>query len=123
MDQVFFSLAGLLAALAVALGASARHRLQEHTVPQLFTSFEIATRYHLVHAIGIALAGVANVMWPYSRWPLWAGWLFLIGIVLFSGSLYAHVLSHRRVPTWLAPVGGLAFILGWLCLGLSPWLK
>ncbi len=123
MDQVFFSLAGLLAALAVALGAFASHRLREHTNPQLVATFETAARYHLTHAIGIALAGVADVMWPYSRWPVRAGWLFLAGIVLFSGSLYAHVLTHRRAPTWLAPVGGLAFILGWLALGVSPWLK
>lgn len=123
MDQVFFSLAGFLAALAVALSAFGRHRVQEHTNPQLFTLFDIGARNHLIHAVGVALAGVANVMWPYSRWPLWAGWLFVVGILLFSGSLYVHVLSHRRAPTWLAPIGGLAFILGWICLGISPWVK
>lgn len=123
MDQLFFSLAGLLGALGVGLGAFGGHRLRRHADPELVHTFDIAVRYHLVHALGIGLAGVGDVMWPYSRWPMWAGWLFLAGIVLFCGSLYAHVLSGRRASTLLAPFGGLAFILGWLALGVSPWLK
>ncbi len=123
MDQVFFSLAGLLGALGVGLGAFAGHRLDKHANPELVHTFDTAVRYHLTHVVGIALAGVGDVMWPYSRWPMWAGWLFLAGIALFSGSLYAHVLTRRRAPTLLAPLGGLAFILGWLALGLSPWVK
>ena len=115
MDRLFFTLGALAAFVGVALGAFAAHGLKSRLDPALLATFEIGVRYHLYHAL--ALMGVA---WACTRWPgAWtttSGWLFLAGIVIFSGSLYVLALSGTRWLGAVAPVGGLALLLGWLCL-------
>jgi uncharacterized membrane protein YgdD (TMEM256/DUF423 family) len=61
--------------------------------------------------------------WPNSTLPTVAGWLFVVGIVIFSGSLYILTLSGMRWLGAITPIGGLAFILGWLCLALTAWRR
>lgn len=123
MDQVFFTLAGLLGALGVALGAFGAHGLEGRRSQELMRTYEKGVRYHLVHSLAVAVAAVATLMWPYSRFPIWAGWLFLVGVLLFCGSLYVRVLFLSKKAALPAPLGGLAFILGWLALALTPWLR
>lgn len=115
MDRVFFSLGALSALLAVALGAFAAHGLRARLAPELLATFEIGVRYQMFHALGLLAVAWAITRWPGGAAPA-AGWLFVAGTLLFSGSLYGLALGG---PRWLGPVtplGGLAFLAGWACL-------
>jgi len=111
----FVALGALSAMLAVAAGAFGAHALQERLPPERLAIFEVAARYHMYHALGMLAAG-----WVLDRRPRLAaraaGWLFAIGTVLFSGSLYALALSGLRWLGAITPFGGLAFLAGWLAL-------
>jgi uncharacterized membrane protein YgdD (TMEM256/DUF423 family) len=120
LDRLFF-LAGTLSGLiAVALGAFAAHGLKARLTPELLATFEIGARYQMYHAL--ALLGVA---WACTRWPgnatLAAGWLFVAGTIVFSGSLYALALTGEKWLGAITPFGGLAFLAGWLCLAAAAW--
>jgi uncharacterized membrane protein YgdD (TMEM256/DUF423 family) len=118
MDRLFFSLGAWSALLSVAAGAFGAHALRSRLSPEYLAVFETAARYQMYHALG--LVGVA---WALSRWPAgtaqWAGWLFVVGTVLFSGSLYALALTGERWLGAITPLGGIAFLAGWLCLALA----
>ena len=120
MDRTFALLGALLAFLAVGAGAFGAHALRERLSPDLLDVFETAARYQMYHAL--ALFAVA---WAAGRWPggatAAAGWLFVAGIVLFSGSLYLLSLSGVRWLGAITPLGGLAFLAGWLALAWAVW--
>jgi uncharacterized membrane protein YgdD (TMEM256/DUF423 family) len=120
MDRAFFIMGTVLAALGVAAGAFGAHALRGRLTPDLLNAFETGVRYHLIHALGLL-----SVAWATTRWPGYvvnaAGWLFLLGTVLFSGSLYALSLSGVRALGAITPVGGFAFIAGWLALAWAAW--
>lgn len=115
MDRFFFIAGSISAFLAVILGAFAAHGLRTKLSPEMFNIFEVGVRYHMYHAL--ALLAVA---WASTRWPggsvTAAGWLFLAGTIIFSGSLYLLSLTGLRWLGAITPVGGLAFLLGWLLL-------
>ena len=121
MDTIVVTVAGLSGACAVALGAIGSHRLRDRRSPEEMEVFATAVRYHVYHTLAGLFTAVLEVMWPYSRAPRIAAVLFLIGIVLFSGGLYLRVWTRHRGWGRAAPLGGLAFILGWLALALTPW--
>jgi len=118
MDRLFFGLGAGSALVAVGAGAFGAHGLRARLSPELLAVFETAARYQMYHAL--ALLAVA---WAVTRWPgvlpQWAGWLFLAGTVLFSGSLYLLALTGIRWLGAITPLGGLAFLAGWLCLLLA----
>lgn len=118
MDRLFFGLGALSAMLGVGAGAFGAHALRAWLTPDYLAVFETAARYQMYHALGLLA-----VAWAVSRWPgalpVWAGWLFVVGTVLFSGSLYLLALTGIRWWGAVTPLGGLAFLLGWVCLGLS----
>ena len=120
MDRLFFALGSLSALLGVALGAFAAHGLKERLAPDLLAIFEVGVRYQMYHAFALIAAAWACTRWP-GPLPAVAGWLFLAGTVLFSGSLYLLALSGVRWLGAVAPVGGLAFLAGWACLAWSAW--
>ena len=120
MDRVFFSLGAVLAFLAVAAGAFGAHAVRPRLSPDLLDIFETAARYHCFHALGLIVAGFAAARWPGMAVHL-AGWLFLAGIILFSGSLYLLSLTGVRWLGAITPFGGLAFLAGWLCLAWAGW--
>ncbi len=115
MDRIFFALGSLSGLLGVAAGAFGAHGLRERLAPEMLAAWETAARYQLIHAL--ALLAVA---WAATRWPgaatTAAGWLFLAGTLLFSGSLYLLSLSGVRWLGAITPIGGVAFIAGWACL-------
>ena len=115
MDRLFFGLGAASGFLAVAAGAFGAHALRARLAPDLLAVFETAARYQMYHALGLVA-----VAWAVTRWPgtaaQWAGWLFVVGTVLFSGSLYALALSGMRWLGAVTPLGGLAFLTGWICL-------
>jgi uncharacterized membrane protein YgdD (TMEM256/DUF423 family) len=120
MTRTFATLACLLAFLAVAAGAFGAHALRARVAPDLLAVWETAARYQMYHAL--ALFGVA---WSLDRWPgtraVLAGWLFIVGIVLFSGSLYLLSISGVRWLGAITPLGGVAFLAGWLLLATHLW--
>jgi uncharacterized membrane protein YgdD (TMEM256/DUF423 family) len=118
MDRLFFGLGASSALLSVGAGAFGAHALRSRLSPEYLMVFETAARYQMYHALGLLA-----VAWAVSRWPAgmaqWAGWLFVAGTVLFSGSLYALALTGARWLGAVTPLGGVAFLAGWLCLILS----
>ena len=115
MDRVFFSLGAVLAFLTVSAGAFGAHAVRSRLSPDLLDVFETAARYHFFHALGVIVAGFAAARWPGTAVYL-AGWLFVAGIILFSGSLYLLSLTGVRWLGAITPFGGVAFLAGWLCL-------
>ena len=124
MDRSFALVGAVLAFVGVAIGAFGAHGLQAHfeAHPDLGRIFETGARYHMYHAL--ALLAVA---WLASRQPgalvRWAGILFVVGIVLFSGSLYALAVTGLRKLGMITPLGGLAFLAGWGCLAACVWRR
>jgi uncharacterized membrane protein YgdD (TMEM256/DUF423 family) len=122
MDRVFFGLGCVSAFVAVALGAFGAHGLRSRLVPDMLSVFEIGVRYQMYHAL--ALLGLGGVA---ARLPggavAAAGWLFVAGTVLFSGSLYALSLTGQRWLGAVTPLGGVAFLAGWATLAWAAWSR
>ena len=115
MDRVFLTLGALSALVAVAAGAFGAHALRDRLAPDMQSVFEVGARYHMYHALGLLA-----VAWAAGRWPgtpaVVAGWLFVAGTIVFSGSLYLLALTGQRWLGAITPLGGLAFMLGWAAL-------
>ena len=104
-------------ALAVALGAFGAHGLKDRLDPYSMTVYEKAVFYHFLHALGILLVALLGRTGGLSTaGQARVAWLLLVGIVLFSGSLYVLAVSGVRALGAVTPLGGLAFIAGWLLL-------
>jgi uncharacterized membrane protein YgdD (TMEM256/DUF423 family) len=120
MDRVFAALGAASAFVAVAAGAFGAHALRERLPPDLLAAFETAARYEMYHALALVL-----VAWAVTRWPVpavrAAGWLFIAGTVVFSGSLYLLALTGVRALGAVTPLGGLALLGGWLALAVGVW--
>ncbi len=105
----------LLGFIGVALGAFGAHMLKDKLPPHLLNVMEIGVRYQLFHAVLIvALSAVASVYNP--QWMAGAGWLFVLGAVLFSGSLYLLALTGIKQWGAVTPVGGITLLAGWVCI-------
>ena len=118
MHRKFIALGALSGGIAVALGAFAAHALKGRLDAQLLVTFETGARYQMYHALALLAAGLLAERLP-SRLVAASGVLFLAGTVLFSGSLYALALTGMRGLGAVTPFGGVAFLAGWLCLGLA----
>lgn len=119
MDRLFFALGAALAFLAVALGAFGAHSLQGTFGPGLADVYETGVRYHFYHALGLLVVALAIARWPAASLLPLAGWLFVAGIILFSGSLYLLSLTGVRILGAITPLGGLCFLAGWALLAWS----
>lgn len=117
-SHLFVFLGGLLAALAVGLGAIGAHALKSQLSPEQLATYHTAVQYQMYHAIGLVLVGLLG-LYQGSRLFDLAGWSMLVGIVLFSGFLYAWLATGRRFFVYPVPVGGIAFILGWMLLAIG----
>lgn len=104
----------------VALGAFAAHGLKNRLTADYLAIFHTGVTYQLVHALAIFGVAVLSAHLP-GRLVGWAGGLFALGIVLFSGSLYLLTLTGLGKLGIITPMGGLCFLVGWLCLGLAAW--
>jgi uncharacterized membrane protein YgdD (TMEM256/DUF423 family) len=109
-------LASLLLALAVALGAFGAHALKARMGPELQTVWATAVQYHAWHALGLLGIGILMTVRPALGALALPAWLMIAGIVLFSGSLYALVLTGAKGLGAVTPLGGAAFIAAWLTL-------
>lgn len=115
MDRFFFLSGAVAALIAVALGAFGAHSLRTKLSPEMLAIFEVGVRYQMYHAFGLIA-----VAWAMARWPeanlTGAGWAFIFGILIFSGSLYLLSITDVRWLGAITPIGGLAFLLGWAIL-------
>lgn len=111
-------LGALMAFLAVALGAFGAHGLAGRLSPGDLATFETAARYQMYHALGLILVAALSAGVPGFRARV-AGWAFTLGILLFSGSLYALVLTGQRWMGAITPLGGVSFLVGWGALAWS----
>ena len=123
MDRVFIIIAALSGFVAVAAGAFGAHALRERLSPSLLDTFQTGVTYQMYHALGLLAVGVVltRISVEGSTWLTAAGWLFIAGTLLFSGSLYLLALTDTRWLGAITPLGGLAFLLGWLGLAIGVW--
>jgi len=118
MDRTFLLFGAVSGFLAVAFGAFGAHGLRNRLSPEMLGVFETAVRYQIYHALAVLIVALTIGHIGNARLLVLSGWLFIAGIVLFSGSLYALVLSDIRILGAITPIGGVLFLLGWACLAL-----
>lgn len=116
MFKLFIILAGINGFIAVSLGAFAAHGLRERITPELLNTFQTGAQYHMYHSLALFGVGLLAISFPNVNLIKISGYLFMAGIVLFSGSLYVLSLSGIRWLGAITPIGGVAFLAGWGCL-------
>jgi uncharacterized membrane protein YgdD (TMEM256/DUF423 family) len=119
--KLFLSLGALAGLLAVAFGAFGAHALRGRLDEYARGVFETAVQYHFYHALALVLVGILLLSQPATALLKSSGWLFLIGIAVFSGSLYLLAITGIKWLGAVTPLGGLAFIAGWGCLAAAAW--
>ena len=111
----WFALGSAVCGIAVGLGAFAAHGLKSRLSSEMLTVFETGVRYHLIHGLALLAVAWADDRWS-CRWIGAAGWAFVVGILLFSGSLYLLSTTGTRWLGAITPFGGVAFLIGWTLL-------
>ncbi len=118
MDKTFLLLGALFGFIGVALGAFGAHGLRGRLSPEMLAVFETGVRYQMYHTLALLVAGLVAAR--FGGWLVHAaGWFFVAGIVLFSGSLYVLALTGVTVLGAITPFGGLAFLIGWALLAYA----
>lgn len=124
MQRTFFKIAAIIAMTSVILGAFGAHALKEHISEQSLASFQTATTYMTNHALALFIVGMMYRHYK-KKSIIWSGFFFVMGIIMFSGSIYLSIvlkyLGYDKITlvNIITPVGGLMFILGWLMLFIS----
>jgi uncharacterized membrane protein YgdD (TMEM256/DUF423 family) len=121
MAKLFITLASLSGMLAVALGAFGAHALRDKLDDYSRGVFETAVQYHFYHSLALLAVGILALSQPQTALLKSSGWLFFLGILIFSGSLYVLSISGVKWLGAITPLGGLAFIAGWACLAATGW--
>ncbi len=121
LSPIFAVIGAVCAGLGVGGGAFAAHALKASLSPEMLQVFETGVRYQMYHALALVILGSVRPPERSGRWFQRAGWLFVAGILVFSGSLYALSLTEVRLLGALTPIGGLAFLLGWGCAAWGAW--
>lgn len=121
MAKLFITLASLSAMLAVAFGAFGAHALKGRLDEYALGVFQTAVQYHFYHSLALLAVGILAVSQPHTALLKSSGWLFFVGILVFSGSLYLLSISGIRWLGAITPLGGLAFLAGWACLAATGW--
>ncbi|WP_368503036.1 DUF423 domain-containing protein [Alkalihalophilus sp. As8PL] len=119
MAKLFILMGSIVMALSVAIGAFGAHGLEPRLSERMMKNYQTGVQYHMIHGIGLIIVGLVALKLTSSSMLNGAGWSFLIGIILFSGSLYAMALTGVTKLGAITPIGGLAFIVGWVLLGLA----
>ena len=122
MTRFFLSIAAILAGLSVAGGAFASHALKERLSEKALAIFETGSKYQMYHALALLAIGLLISRSEVAPTLLnTAGFAFIAGVVLFSGSLYVLSLSGIKWLGAITPLGGVAFLVGWGCLAVAAW--
>lgn len=120
MEKKFLLTGAFFGFLGVVAGAFGAHMLKKQLDAEMLQVFETAVKYQVYHSLAIILTGILIKIYG-SKWLVWAAWLFISGIVVFSGSLYMLSLTGTKWLGAFTPFGGLAFLSGWICLMLQAW--
>lgn len=120
MLRSYLLLAAFFGFTGVALGAFAAHGLKARLSAEYLAIFHTGVTYQLIHALALFGVAILSAHLP-GKLVTWAGALFILGILLFSGSLYVLTLTGIGKFGMITPLGGTAFLAGWLCLGLTAW--
>jgi uncharacterized membrane protein YgdD (TMEM256/DUF423 family) len=115
-ERLFLALGAISAFIGVAAGAFGAHGLRARLTAEMLAIFETGVRYQMYHAFALLIVAWAISRFSNSAVLATAGWLFVVGTVLFSGSLYLLSLTETRWLGAITPLGGVAFLGGWLCL-------
>lgn len=121
MAKLFITLASLSGMLAVVFGAFGAHALKNRFDDYSMGIWETAVQYHFYHALALLAVGVIALGQPHTALLKSSGWLFILGTLIFSGSLYVLAISGLKWLGAVTPLGGLAFIAGWACLATASW--
>ena len=119
--KVFVLLGSLSAFLGVGLGAFGAHGLKSRVAPEMLVVWQTGVQYHLIHALALLLIGILCHLIPNDSLVRYSGWALVVGTLLFSGSLYVMVLASIRSLGMITPLGGIAFLIGWLLLAVAAW--
>jgi uncharacterized membrane protein YgdD (TMEM256/DUF423 family) len=120
MAKLFLCLSALSGFLAVGLGAFGAHGLKGRLSMEMMAVYQTAVQYHFYHTFALALVGLLCLQLNHSLLRV-SAWGFLVGLLLFSGSLYLLSLTGIRWLGAITPFGGFAFLLGWLTLAIGVW--
>ncbi len=121
MTNNFFFIGSILAAISVAMGSFAAHGATKFMTEQQLGWMEKAARYNMYHALALFAVAWALIRWASQAGLLnFAGWSFVAGVALFSGSLYIMAFTDLRLG-YITPAGGVAFVLGWILLAIASW--
>ena len=112
-DRLLAAIGALFALMSVAAGAFGAHALRARISPELLAVFETAAKYQMYHALALILGAVAYAKWGGTA-LIWAGWMFVAGVAVFSGSLYILALTGTRWWGAVTPVGGVCLLIGWV---------
>jgi uncharacterized membrane protein YgdD (TMEM256/DUF423 family) len=123
MDRTFLLLGAIFGFLGVAFGAFGAHALRSRLSPDMLAVFETGVRYQMYHTLAVLIVAAAIGRIGSAQLLVVAGWVFVAGIVLFSGSLYALTLTGVTTLGAVTPIGGLLFLIGWVCLALFAMAK
>ena len=116
MHKNFLLFGAILGFLGVALGAFGAHGLRSRLSPEMLAVFETGVRYQMYHVFALLVVAVAIGHLGQAKLLMIAGWAFIAGILIFSGSLYALALTGTTTFGAITPIGGLGFLVGWACL-------
>jgi len=118
MDRTFLLIGTIFGFLGVAFGAFGAHALRARLSPDMLAVFETGVRYQMYHAFAVLIVAAAIGHLGNARLLLIAGWSFVAGVLLFSGSLYALALTGKTILGAITPIGGLLFLIGWAILAV-----
>lgn len=119
MTRIFLAIASALGGISVVLGAFASHALKNKLSDRALEIWETGTKYQMYHALALILVALLISRFPNSTLLVVAGYAFVAGVTIFSGSLYALSLSGIKWLGAITPLGGAAFIIGWACLAMA----
>jgi uncharacterized membrane protein YgdD (TMEM256/DUF423 family) len=120
MERLIATVGALSAFTAVAAGAFGAHALRTRLSAEMLAVFEVAARYQMYHALALIACAWAATRWPGTLVTA-SAWLFVVGTVLFCGTLYMLSLTGIRWLGAVTPVGGVALLAGWLMLAAAVW--
>lgn len=118
MTKIFLLFGIINGFIAVALGAFGAHGLEGRVTENALKTWDKAVLYQMFHTMALLVTGLLLAKFT-SGGAIWAGWMFFAGIVLFSGSLYIYSLTAIKTFAMITPIGGLAFLIGWILLGIA----
>jgi uncharacterized membrane protein YgdD (TMEM256/DUF423 family) len=117
--KLFIFLGSINALLVIVFGAFGAHALKARIPPETMEIYQTGIQYHFYHAIGLFIIAFVALHLPKSGYVKWCGWMMLVGIILFSGSLYAISLGGMRWLGMITPIGGTAFVIAWALLAIG----